>query len=63
MNCHTQKLQNLRQHYRAFSRIRIFIYCTHRRRIKTGEKAKVVTSVWGEDFIQFLSMLAVLHRM
>ena len=27
----------------------------HRRRIKTEEKAKVVASVWEEEFIQFLS--------
>ena len=35
----------------------------HRRSwIKTEEKAKVVTSVWGEEFIQFLAAQAVLHR-
>ena len=28
---------------------------THRRRIITAEKAKVVASVWGEKFIQFLA--------
>ena len=33
----------------------------HRRRIKTEEKAKVVISVWGAKFIQFLAALAVLH--
>ena len=33
---------------------------THRKRIKTEEKAKVVASVWGEEFIQFLAALAVL---
>ena len=33
-----------------------------RRRIKTEEKAKVVASVWGEEFIQFLAVLAVLPR-
>ena len=33
----------------------------HKRRIKTEEKAKVVASVWGEEFIQFLASLAVLH--
>ena len=32
----------------------------HRRRIKTEEKAKVVASVFGEEFIQFLVALAVL---
>ena len=31
----------------------------HRRRIKTEEKTKVVASVWGEEFIQFLAVLAV----
>ena len=35
----------------------------HRRRIKTEEKAKVVTSMGGgEEFIQFLAALAVFHR-
>ena len=34
----------------------------HRRRIKTEEKANVVTSVWGKEFIQFLAALAVLTR-
>ena len=33
-----------------------------RRRIKTEAKAKVVTCVWGEEFIQFLAALAVLPR-
>ena len=27
----------------------------HRRRINTKEKAEVVASVWGEEFIQFLA--------
>ena len=30
---------------------------TQRRRIKTEEKAKVVASVWEEEFIQFLEKL------
>ena len=34
----------------------------HRRRIKTEEKAKIVASVWGEDFIKFLAALAVLPK-
>ena len=34
----------------------------HRRRIKTEEKAKIVASVWGAEFIQFLAALAVLPR-
>ena len=32
----------------------------HRRRIKTEEKAKVVTAVWGTEFIQFLAAPAIL---
>ena len=35
--------------------------CPHRRRIKTEEWAKVVASVYGEESIQFLAVLAVLH--
>ena len=31
------------------------------RRIKTEEKAKVVTAVWGTEFILLLATLAVLH--
>ena len=34
----------------------------HRRWIKAEEKAKVVASVWGAEFIQFLVALAVLPR-
>ena len=34
----------------------------HIRRIKTEEKAKVVVSVWGTEFIQLLAALAVLPR-
>ena len=30
----------------------------HRRWIKTEEKAKVVASVWGAEFIQFLAALS-----
>ena len=30
--------------------------------IKTEEKAKVIASVWGEEFIIFLATLAVLPR-
>ena len=36
---------------------------TQVRRIKTEENTKVVVSVWGEEFIQFLATLAVLPRM
>ena len=34
----------------------------HRRRIKIKERAKVVASVWGQEFIQFLASLAVFRR-
>ena len=34
----------------------------HRRRMGTEEKAKVVASVWGTEFVQFLATLAVLPR-
>ena len=33
----------------------------HRRRIKTEEKAKVIASVWGEEFNKFLAVLVILH--
>ena len=33
----------------------------HRRRTNTEEKAKVVAAVWGTEFLQFLSVMAVLH--
>ena len=33
----------------------------HLRRIYTEEKAKVVTAVWGTEFIQVLATLAILH--
>ena len=33
----------------------------HRRRIKTEETAKIVASVWGAEFIQFLVVLTVLQ--
>ena len=32
----------------------------HRRMIKAEDKAKVVASVWGAEYIQFLAALAVL---
>ena len=34
----------------------------HRRRMETEGKAKVVASVWGVKFVQFLAALAVLSR-
>ena len=33
----------------------------HRRRIKTEENAKVVASVWGTEFIQFLAALDIFN--
>ena len=35
---------------------------THRRRIYTEEKAKVVADVWGTEFIPFLATRAIFHR-
>ena len=37
---------------------------THRRRIKTEVKAKVIAAAWGAELIQFLAMLllANLHQ-
>ena len=32
----------------------------HRRRIELEDKAKVVASVWGTEFVQFLAALASL---
>ena len=34
----------------------------HRRKIKTKEKAKVVATVRGTEFIKFLTVLAILHK-
>ena len=34
----------------------------HRNRIKTEQKVKVVSAVWGTEFIQFLAALADLPR-
>ena len=34
---------------------------THRRRINIEEQGKVVSAVWGIEYIQFLAALAVLH--
>ena len=39
-----------------------FLY-VHRRRLETETKAKVIASVWGAKFIQFLAVLAVLPRL
>ena len=34
----------------------------NRRRIKTEEKAKVATAVWGAESIYFLAALAILYQ-
>ena len=34
-------------------------YCSHGTRIYTEEEAKVVTAVWGTEFIQFLAALQI----
>ena len=59
-------LRNIRNSLRLniLSVDKIVRQSTPRRRIKTEEKAKVVDSAWGEDFIQFLAALGhVLHWM
>ena len=38
------------------------VWCSHRRRIKTEKKAKVVAAVWGTELIQFFAVLAILHQ-
>ena len=37
----------------------VVVWCTHRRRMEREAKAKVVASVWGAEFIQFLAVLPV----
>ena len=34
----------------------------HKRRIKKEEKTKVVTAVWGAEYIQFLTTPSILHQ-
>ena len=34
----------------------------HRRRIKIEEKAKVVASIWGTEFIPFLAALTIFYQ-
>ena len=49
---------------KAFTSCILNLYTLYNRRIiKTEEKAKVVTSVGGEEFIHFFTALAVLPRM
>ena len=38
------------------------LHCTHRKRIYTEEKAKVVAAVWGTEFIQLFVTLAIFHQ-
>ena len=40
----------------------LYIDYTHRIRIYTEEKAKVVAGVWGTKCIKFLVALAILHQ-
>ena len=55
-----QKFEACKVWYTPF--YNIFLYCdTHRIRIKTEEKAKVIAAVWLAEFIQFLATLGVLH--
>ena len=44
------------------SSVNFFMHKEHRRRIELEDKAKVVVSVWGTEFVQFLAALAVLPR-
>ena len=37
------------------------VHAYHIRKTHTEEKAMVVAAVWGEEFIQFLSALAILN--
>ena len=36
------------------------VYGNHRRRMEFEDKAKVVGSIWGSEFVPFLAVLAVL---
>ena len=36
--------------------------CSHRRRINTEEKAKVVAAAWVKELIKFLAALAILRQ-
>ena len=37
-------------------------HLSHRRRIKTEEKAKVIAALWGTELIPFLATLAIFHQ-
>ena len=47
-------------HYTVHSHRNLAYRISHRRRIELEDKAKVVASVWGTEFVQFLAALAVL---
>ena len=56
-------LLNNRNHHRKCCALPAIRHShSHRRRIETEGKSKVVTSVWGAAFVQFLATLAVLPR-
>ena len=38
------------------------LHCTHRKRIYTEEKAKVVAAVRGTEFIKLFVTLAIFHQ-
>ena len=42
--------------------LQFFHHSNHRRRMELEDKAKVVVSVWGTEFVQFLAALVVLPR-
>ena len=56
----------IRKKIRGFRNMHLSIYSTvqvySRRRIKTEEKAKVATAVWGAESIYFLAALAILYQ-
>ena len=45
-------------HLSIYSTVQVY----SRRRIKTEEKAKVATAVWGAESIYFLAALAILYQ-
>ena len=60
---------NKKNTYKRFDKVKNLINYSNsccnscnRRKIKAEGKAKVVASVWGEEFIQFLVALAILPQ-
>ena len=47
----------------SLATILMLIHSRHRRKMETEGKAKVVASVWGAKFVQFLAALAVLSQL